>query len=157
MYRNKNELLELFNEERQKTLSTLELIAPESLEQAIAPGFMKLGEVALHLVLSIPAITKFLGFEYLEVPATGAKLRPKALVDFYRGISLECSGQITARLDDESLFTKTFNVYSHSWTAAYTLSVLLRHEIHHRGQLTVLMRQAGLPLPDIYGPARRSL
>ena len=155
MYRNKSELLGLFDEERQKTLSTLELISPESLEHAIAPGFMTLGELALHLVLSIPAITKFLGFEYSEVPATGAKLGPKELVDFYRAISLECSGQITSRLDDESLFAEAFSVYSHSWSAAYTLSVLLRHEIHHRGQLSVLMRQAGLPLPDIYGPARR--
>jgi len=28
------------------------------------------------------------------------------------------------------------------------------HELHHRGQLTVLMRQAGLVVPGIFGPAQ---
>jgi uncharacterized damage-inducible protein DinB len=34
------------------------------------------------------------------------------------------------------------------------LQALISHEIHHRGQMTVLMRQAGLKVPGIYGPAR---
>ena len=32
-------------------------------------------------------------------------------------------------------------------------AALLHHEIHHRGQMTVLMRQAGLKLPGVYGPS----
>lgn len=28
------------------------------------------------------------------------------------------------------------------------------HQVHHRGQMTVLMRQAGLHVPSIYGPSR---
>ena len=35
-----------------------------------------------------------------------------------------------------------------------TLAVLVRHQAHHRGQMTVLMRQAGLKVPGVYGPAR---
>ena len=34
------------------------------------------------------------------------------------------------------------------------LSALIRHEAHHRGQMTVLMRQAGLTVPGVYGPSR---
>jgi len=34
------------------------------------------------------------------------------------------------------------------------LLFLLQHQSHHRGQMTVLMRQAGLPVPGIYGPAK---
>ena len=33
------------------------------------------------------------------------------------------------------------------------LEIVLRHEIHHRGQLTVLMRLAGLRVPGVYGPS----
>ena len=33
-----------------------------------------------------------------------------------------------------------------------TCILLVQHEVHHRGQLTVLMRQAGLRPPGIYGP-----
>ena len=35
-----------------------------------------------------------------------------------------------------------------------TLQILLFHQTHHRGQMTVLMRQAGLPVPGMYGPAK---
>lgn len=31
-------------------------------------------------------------------------------------------------------------------------SIMLNHWYHHRGQLTVYLRQLGVPLPSIYGP-----
>jgi uncharacterized damage-inducible protein DinB len=34
------------------------------------------------------------------------------------------------------------------------LSIVLSHQTHHRGQMTVLMRQAGVPVPGMYGPSR---
>jgi len=37
---------------------------------------------------------------------------------------------------------------------AVTLDLLIKHIIHHRGQMTVLMRQAGLNVPGVYGPSR---
>lgn len=43
------------------------------------------------------------------------------------------------------------------WSAIakwFTFDVLIQHQNHHRGQMTVLMRQAGLPVPGIYGPAK---
>ena len=36
-----------------------------------------------------------------------------------------------------------------------TLQVLVVHQAHHRGQMTVLMRQAGLEVPGVYGPSRQ--
>jgi uncharacterized damage-inducible protein DinB len=32
--------------------------------------------------------------------------------------------------------------------------MMIKHIVHHRGQMTVLMRQAGVQVPGIYGPAR---
>ncbi len=32
-------------------------------------------------------------------------------------------------------------------------SIMLNHWYHHRGQLTVYLRQLGVPLPSIYGPS----
>jgi uncharacterized damage-inducible protein DinB len=45
-------------------------------------------------------------------------------------------------------------MYGEKWKRAQTLASLVFHQIHHRGQMTVLMRQAGLKVPGIYGPAR---
>lgn len=45
-------------------------------------------------------------------------------------------------------------MYGETWAIGVTLSALIDHQIHHRGQMTVLMRQAGLKVPGIYGPSR---
>lgn len=37
---------------------------------------------------------------------------------------------------------------------AALLSLFIKHLIHHRGQMTVLMRQAGLKVPGVYGPSK---
>jgi uncharacterized damage-inducible protein DinB len=45
-------------------------------------------------------------------------------------------------------------MYGEHWPRGLTLQALVFHEIHHRGAMTVLMRQAGLTVPGIYGPNR---
>jgi uncharacterized damage-inducible protein DinB len=37
--------------------------------------------------------------------------------------------------------------------AAFVRNVMLNHWYHHRGQLSVYLRQLGVPLPSIYGPS----
>jgi uncharacterized damage-inducible protein DinB len=36
---------------------------------------------------------------------------------------------------------------------AFVRSIMLNHWYHHRGQLSVYLRQLGVPLPSIYGPS----
>jgi uncharacterized damage-inducible protein DinB len=37
--------------------------------------------------------------------------------------------------------------------AALLRSIMLNHWYHHRGQLSVYLRQLGVPVPSIYGPS----
>ncbi|WP_306434409.1 DinB family protein [Paenibacillus sp. J2TS4] len=37
------------------------------------------------------------------------------------------------------------------------LSILLTHDTHHRGQMTVLLRQAGLTVPGVMGPTKEQM
>lgn len=37
--------------------------------------------------------------------------------------------------------------------AAFLRSIMLNHWYHHRGQLSVYLRQLGVPVPSIYGPS----
>ena len=81
---------------------------------------------------------------------------PEAAADIlqgYRQLTASMESQMRGTWTDASL-DEEFNMYGQQWTTAKTLHVLLRHEIHHRAQLTVLMRQAGLRVPGIYGPSR---
>jgi len=48
----------------------------------------------------------------------------------------------------------TDEMYGETWARGLTLFYLILHQAHHRGQITVLMRQAGLTVPGIYGPAK---
>ena len=47
-------------------------------------------------------------------------------------------------------------MYGEAWKRGYAFYVLVAHQAHHRGQMTVLMRQAELKVPDVYGPTKES-
>jgi uncharacterized damage-inducible protein DinB len=61
--------------------------------------------------------------------------------------------QVALHWTDDDLNTKV-PMYGDVWTKGTILSVLIKHEVHHRGQLTVLMRLNGLKVPGIYGPSK---
>jgi uncharacterized damage-inducible protein DinB len=46
------------------------------------------------------------------------------------------------------------NMYGETWTKGYILQVLINHEIHHRGQLSTIMRLLNISVPSIYGPTK---
>jgi uncharacterized damage-inducible protein DinB len=54
---------------------------------------------------------------------------------------------------DETL-QQVDDMYGQKWTRSQTLGCILFHQVHHRGEMTVLIRQAGLIPPDIYGPSK---
>lgn len=54
--------------------------------------------------------------------------------------------------NDEILDT-TDDMYGEIWRKGDTLKYMIFHQIHHRGQLGVLMRLAGLKVPGVYGPS----
>jgi uncharacterized damage-inducible protein DinB len=45
-------------------------------------------------------------------------------------------------------------MYGERWRKGTVLSALIKHQAHHRGQLTILMRNEGLTVPGIYGPSK---
>jgi uncharacterized damage-inducible protein DinB len=53
------------------------------------------------------------------------------------------------------MLLETIAMYGEAWTRGRTLAALVAHQTHHRAQMTVLMRQAGLEVPGVYGPARQ--
>ena len=54
----------------------------------------------------------------------------------------------------DATLDETDNMYGETWRRGLTLQILLLHQTHHRGQMTVLMRQAGLPVVGMYGPTK---
>ncbi|MFQ5843421.1 MAG: DinB family protein [Planctomycetota bacterium] len=136
------------------TLRHLETLTDASLEQRVAEGHRTLGRVAWHIAQTIPEMMNRTGLEVVG-PAEDAPVPGTAreIAEAYREASRSLLEQVGSRWTDESLEAQD-EMYGRQWKRSETLSALLGHEIHHRGQMTVLMRQAGLRVPDSFGPAR---
>jgi len=136
------------------TLRHLEALTDASLAQPIAEGHRTLGRVAWHIVQTIGEMAGRSGL-HPDGPDDSAPVpdRARAIADAYRTASTSLLAQIQERWSDETLQIED-DLYGQKWKRGATLAALLRHEIHHRGQMTVLMRQAGLRVPATYGPTR---
>ncbi|NIU73596.1 MAG: hypothetical protein GWN71_08445, partial [Gammaproteobacteria bacterium] len=71
----------------------------------------------------------------------------------YDAVSSELVAAVRAGWTDETLL-ETDDMYGQSWTRGASAAALILHEVHHRAQLTVLVRQAGLEVPGVFGPAK---
>ncbi|MOA34881.1 DinB family protein [compost metagenome] len=71
----------------------------------------------------------------------------------YSNASDEALEQVSSKWLNSDLETPV-DMYGEPWKRGKVLSVLILHQTHHRGQLTVLMRQAGLIVTGVYGPAK---
>lgn len=140
--------------EREGTLKMLRALTDASLAQAIAPEERTLGRLAWHITTTVPEMMGRTGLklagpeEHAPLPATAA-----AIVAGYEAASASLLPAIRASWTDETL-QESDDMYGDTWKRGLTLTVLISHQTHHRGQMTVLMRQAGLKVPGIYGPAR---
>ncbi len=154
MYSSLATFLHAWKNESEATQRILDALTDSSLEQKISASDRTLGRIAWHIVTTVPEMMSRTGLtfesidEEMSVPTSA-----KAIADYYREVSNNMVTAIKEQWDDETLLEER-EMYGEHWTIGLTLNSLICHQIHHRGQLTVLMRQAGLKVPGIYGPSR---
>jgi uncharacterized damage-inducible protein DinB len=140
--------------ESEGTLKLLKELTDPSLAQPVAPQERTLGRIAWHLVASIPEMMGRTGLS-IAGPAPDAP-PPRSAAEIaaaYETAARSLLEQVRKRWTDETLQVQD-DMYGERWKRGLTLSALIGHQTHHRGQMTVLMRQAGLKVPGVYGPAR---
>ncbi len=134
------------------TLKLMRACTDASLSRAVAPGGRTLGRLAWHITVTLG---EMLGHAGLAVsgPAPDAPVPALAeIVAAYEASAKAVSVAVAAQWTDAMLEEKV-PMYGEQWRRGDVLSSLIAHQAHHRGQMTVLMRQAGLRVPGIYGPA----
>lgn len=139
---------------RDATSKLLAVLTDESLARAVAPEHRTLGQIAWHIAVTIP---EMMGRTGLGLSALDPEAPPPATADEIRdGYQRACDDlQATLKRDwSDAQLLETDDMYGQQWARGLTLRILLDHETHHRGQMTVLMRQAGLTVPGTYGPAK---
>ena len=154
MIRTINDFELLWVEESGKTRTILDQLNDASLSRAVGPRERTLGRIAWHVTMTIPEMMSQTGLTFSEhnverpVPASADQIR-----EAYSLLSGELLVQVKTHWTDQTLEISD-EMYGQHWKRGFTLTVLVFHQTHHRGQMTVLMRQAGLKVPGLYGPAR---
>ena len=154
MYRTIEDFRKSMNSERENTLKVLRALTDESLAQKVSPGGRSLGRLAWHITQMVGEMGSQM---HLPVEAASEKTpqpaTAKEIADAYEAGSNALVKGVEATWTDADLLVE-IDMYGEKWARGYALWGLIAHEIHHRGQMTVLMRQAGLKVPGTYGPAK---
>jgi uncharacterized damage-inducible protein DinB len=136
------------------TQKIMDALTDRSLSQAVSEGHRTLGRIAWHIVTTIPEMMPATGLVFEGVsanapmPGSADEIRTA-----YASVAKQVLDQVKANWSDATLGVAD-EMYGEKWARGQTLKVLVDHQAHHRGQMTVLMRQAGLAVPGIYGPSK---
>ena len=139
--------------ESAETARVMAALSDASLDQRVAEGSRTLGELAWHVVVSQREILGKTGLAW-DAPSKRdpAPERAAAIHSAYVDAANALAAAVEQQWNDAALRARD-SIYDREWPRGLTLAVTLHHEIHHRGQMTVLMRQAGLRVPGVYGPS----
>lgn len=153
MFTKIDDFLKEWETEATITERVLDALTDESLSQPVTDKHRTLGGIAWHLVQSYNYMTG-LGLEYDEPLASETPPSSAAVIaSEYRRMREAFRRALTRQWTDETLL-RTVPMMGEEWANGASLRFTLNHEIHHRGQMSVLMRQAGLRVPAIAGQTR---
>ena len=154
MYATVNDFLTDWNYESQSTLDLFKNLTDDSLNKVIHEDVRTLGFLSWHIVHTLQEMPAKMGLsvdikqqtdytnetvaEIIETYESGAKLLADAIKNNWSDADL----------------VKEDNMYGEPWKRAVTLSILIKHQAHHRAEMVVLMRILGLPVIGAYGPTR---
>ena len=140
--------------EAESTGKILNALTDESLAQKVSPDGRNLGFLGWHLTQTLG---EMLGLVGLKIDAPGhdqeCPTRASEIASAYEKAAKSVTEEVKKNWTDETL-EQTDEMYGETWARGLTLFYLMAHQTHHRGQMTVLMRQAGVPVPGVYGPSK---
>jgi uncharacterized damage-inducible protein DinB len=153
-------MLNELEQEAQTTRRVLERVPDKHLAWRPHRKSRTLGELALHVAMVPGAVAELVSSPspaqaptFVDPsPATAAELVPTL------DESLAKAKRILTGMDDATL-TATLRMIDSGRElfavprAALLRSIMLNHWYHHRGQLTVYLRELDVSIPSIYGPS----
>ncbi len=156
MFRTIDDFATAWAYESEGTLKVLRNLTDASLAQSVAPGGRTLGFLAWHITCTLAEMGGHAG-----LPVTGPTDKthpdvPAKTADIaitYEAAAASLLAAVRAQWTDAQA-GDLIPMYGEQWPKGVMLSALVNHQAHHRGQMTVLMRQAGVPVPGMYGPSR---
>lgn len=153
MYSSIEKFLPEWAEESAFTAKLFTLIPDDQLNTVPGKGIRTAGRLAWHITQTISEMGCRAGlFDSDELEHTPQPTSAKEISTVYTQLSDRFKVAIAARWTNEMLEDEKA-MYGEQWSNGKILDVLIRHQTHHRGQLSVVMRLLGLTVLGFYGPA----
>ncbi|MGM0879183.1 MAG: DinB family protein [Bacillota bacterium] len=152
MYHTIEEFVTNWSHEANSTQKIMDVLTDDSLKQEVAQDHRTLGKLAYHIVTSLHEMMSQTGLVFEAAEHESVPTSAKEIANSYRQASESMVAAIKEQWTDASL-KEVKDMYGEHWPNGLTLSILNSHQIHHRGQMSILMRQAGLKVPGMYGPS----
>ncbi|MFF5996176.1 DinB family protein [Lysinibacillus sp. KU-BSD001] len=153
MYRKAQDFLEDWHMNAQGTLRVMQAITEDKKHASIVEGHNSLRWLSWHLVSVAGA---FGHFAELQIPSPGPDMpmpeTMEEIVEMYEAV-VEAYNKEAATLTDAQM-EEEVQALGGAMPRGKLLRLLVNHQTHHRGQMTVLLRQAGLPVPPVMGPTK---
>ncbi|MBK9097033.1 MAG: hypothetical protein IPM14_02720 [bacterium] len=156
MYHKISDFIEDWKYESEATIKVLSNLTDEVLTVKFNNEIRTSGRLAWHIAGAIAELGHRMGLAFIEIdqdspfPSTA-----KEIVDEYKSASDGLIKEIKEKWNDDTLSIEDeITGQGDMWLRGKTLGALVTHQIHHRAQLTIVMRLAGLKVPGVYGPAK---
>jgi uncharacterized damage-inducible protein DinB len=155
----RDSILAELDQEAQTTKRVLDRVPEDRLSWKPHKKAFSLGQLALHIATLPGGVVAIATPDSIEAPNFSrpeAKSRKEVLDAFTN--SLETAKEGLSKMDDARLMgtwnlTRGGKVVLSMPRIAFLRSILLNHNYHHRGQLSVYLRILNVPVPSIYGPS----
>ena len=129
-------------------------IRRETQFQRVCKGHSTLGWLAWHLTTAPGFFGNMLAGLGLEVQFD-PNSQPKTvaeIADAYEKVMADVTEKVAA-LSNEDMLAEVKGIHGPAPRGAI-LRAMIDHQTHHRGQMTVLLRQADLAVPPVMGPTK---
>ncbi|MCK0473192.1 DinB family protein [Halalkalibacter sp. APA_J-10(15)] len=156
MYRTVEDFIQDWSAATAGTNQVLEAMTDETLSQSIVEGHSSLGWLGWHLANSPVSFASLVGVSV--APASDSQDVPTSAADIlnaYKQVGERVKSRVEETLTDE-MMVEEVEAMGRKVPRGALLRLLIDHQTHHRGQMTVLLRQAGLPVPGIMGPTQEA-
>jgi uncharacterized damage-inducible protein DinB len=153
-------MLQELEQEAQTTRRVLERVPENQLAWRPHPKARTLGELALHVAIVPGAVAELIGSPSpAQVPQFTDPV-PKSVAELIPALdeSIAKAKKVLGGMNDSAL-TATWRMMQGEREVfavprvALLRSIMLNHWYHHRGQLSVYLRELDVPIPSIYGPS----
>ncbi len=140
--------------ESEMTLKVFAQLNNEILDKKLAEKVRTIGRLAWHITETVAEMMNHAGLPVEGlVEEKDQDFDVNKIMESYRKSSSSLLEQVKKNWDDSQM-EDMVDMYGDRWNKGTVLSILTKHEAHHRGQLTILMREMGLKVPGVYGPSQ---